>query len=107
MHFSDPHIGVALNLIHTAVDQNWTIEALRRESAMGRTALIRKFVDMVRDTPKSYLINTRFIKAKARLQNSNDSIVSIAEGAGYGSEAPFSKAIKKYFNRTPGQIRRG
>ncbi|MEP4149496.1 MAG: hypothetical protein ABJL54_19915, partial [Halioglobus sp.] len=52
---SDPHIGVALNLIHTETDQKWTVEALSRASAMGRTAFTQKFVDMVGDTPKSYL----------------------------------------------------
>ncbi|MEP5567659.1 MAG: AraC family transcriptional regulator [Halioglobus sp.] len=103
---SDPHIGVALNLIHTETDQKWTVEALSRASAMGRTAFTQKFVDMVGDTPKSYLTNTRLIKAKNRLQNSNDSMVSIAEGAGYASEAAFGKAIKQHFNRTPGELRK-
>jgi len=103
---SDPHIGVALNLIHTETDQKWTVEALSRASAMGRTAFAQKFVDMVGDTPKSYLTTTRLTKAKARLQNSNDSMVSIAESAGYASEAAFGKAIKQHFNRTPGELRK-
>jgi transcriptional regulator GlxA family with amidase domain len=46
------------------------------------------------------------IKAKAKLQNSNDSMFSIAETAGYASEAAFGKAIKKHFNTTPGKLRR-
>ena len=103
---SDPNIGVALNLIHTETDQKWTIEALSRASAMGRTAFTQKFVDMVGHTPKSYLTSTRLIKAKGRLQNSNDSMVNIAEGAGYASEAAFGKAIKQHFNTTPGELRK-
>ena len=73
---------------------------------MGRTAFTQKFVDMVGHTPKSYLTSTRLIKAKGRLQNSNDSMVSIAEGAGYASEAAFGKAIKQHFNTTPGELRK-
>ena len=103
---SDPHIGVALNLIHSETDHKWTVEALSRASAMGRTAFTQKFVDMVGDTPKSYLTNTRLMKAKAKLQNTNDSMVSIAEGAGYASEAAFGNVIKQYFNRTPGELRK-
>lgn len=103
---SDPHIGVALNLIHTETDQKWTVDSLCKVSAMGRTAFTQKFVDMVGDTPKSYLTNTRLIKAKAKLQNTNDSMVSIAEGAGYASEAAFGKAIKQHFNTTPGELRK-
>ena len=103
---ADPHIGAALNLIHTETDQKWTVEALSRASTMGRTAFTQKFVDMVGHTPKSYLTNTRLIKAKAKLQNTNDSMISIAESAGYASEAAFGKAIKKQFNTTPGELRK-
>jgi len=103
---SDPHIGVALNLIHTETDQNWTVESLCKASAMGRTAFAQKFADMVGDTPKSYLTNTRLMKAKAKLQNTHDSMISIAESAGYASEAAFGKAIKKHFNTTPGELRK-
>jgi AraC-like DNA-binding protein len=103
---SDPHIGVALNLIHTETDQKWTVEALSGASAMGRTAFTQKFVDMVGDTPKSYLTNTRLMKAKAKLKNTNDSMISIAESACYASEAAFGKAIKKHFNTTPGELRK-
>jgi transcriptional regulator GlxA family with amidase domain len=46
------------------------------------------------------------MKAKAKLQNTNDSMVSIAEGAGYASEAAFGNVIKQYFNRTPGELRK-
>lgn len=103
---SDPHIGVALNLIHTETDQKWTVEALSEASAMGRTAFTQKFVDMVGDTPKSYLTNTRLMKAKTQLQNTNDSMISIAESAGYASEAAFGKAMKQHFNTTPGELRK-
>ena len=103
---SDPHIGVALNLIHTETDQKWTVEALSRACAMGRTAFTEKFVDMVGDTPKSYLTKTRLTKAKAKLQNSNDSMISIAEAAGYASETAFGKAMRKHFKVTPGELRK-
>lgn len=73
---------------------------------MGRTAFTQKFVDMVGDTPKSYLTNTRLLKVKGKLQNTNDSMISIAERAGYASEAAFGKAIKKHFNRTPSEFRK-
>jgi transcriptional regulator GlxA family with amidase domain len=46
------------------------------------------------------------MKAKAKLQNTHDSMLSIAESAGYASEASFGKAIKKHFNTTPGELRK-
>lgn len=103
---SDPNIGVALNLIHAEKDQKWTVESLCKTAAMSRTSFTQKFVDMVGSTPKSYLMSTRLMKAKVKLQNSNDSMLSIAESAGYASEAAFGKAMKKHFNRTPGELRK-
>lgn len=61
---------------------------------------------MVGETPKAYLTITRLMKAKAKLQNTNESMISIAQGAGYASEAAFGKAIKKHFNTTPGKLRK-
>ena len=103
---SDPKIGVALSLIHTETDQKWTVEALSRACAMGRTAFTQKFVSMIGEPPKAYLTRTRLTKAKDRLQNSNDSMISIAERAGYASEAAFWKAMRKHFKVTPGALRK-
>jgi len=103
---ADPHIGIALNLIHTEADQKWTVDSLCSASAMGRTSFNEKFVELVGITPKAYLTNTRLMRARHRLQNSNDSTIAIAEDTGYASEAAFSKAIKRHFNKTPGELRK-
>jgi transcriptional regulator GlxA family with amidase domain len=103
---ADPYIGRALNLIHTETDQKWTVDSLRTASALGRTAFNEKFVELVGITPKAYLTNTRLMRARFRLQNSNDSTISVAEDAGYASPAAFSKAIKRHFNKTPGELRK-
>ena len=103
----DPKIGQALNLIHREAGEKWTVDSLGKAAGLNRTSFTEKFVEMVGSKPKAYLMNTRLQKAKNSLQRSNDSMLSIAESAGYSSEAAFSKAIKKHFNRTPGQIRRG
>jgi transcriptional regulator GlxA family with amidase domain len=102
---TDPHIGVVLNLIHTEQDEKWTVESLSRTAAMSRTSFTQRFAELVGVTPKAYLTSTRLLKARATLQSSNESILSIAESAGYASEAAFSKAIKKHFNKTPGELR--
>jgi len=103
---SDPKIGLALNLIHAETEEKWTVDSLCKTAGLNRTSFNEKFVALVGSTPKFYLTNTRLQKAKISLQGSNDSMLCIAERAGYSSEAAFSKAIKKHFNRTPGQIRR-
>ena len=103
---ADPQIGRALNMIHTESEQKWSVDTLCSASAMGRTAFNEKFVELVGMTPKAYLTNTRLMRARHRLQNSSDSTIAIAEDAGYTSEAAFSKAIKRHFNKTPGELRK-
>jgi AraC-like DNA-binding protein len=107
---ADPHIGMVLNLIHTEEGKKWTVESLSRAvsraAAMSRTTFTQKFSELVGITPKAYLTNTRLLKARAKLQSSNESTLSIAESAGYTSEAAFGKAFKKHFNTTPGELRK-
>lgn len=103
---SDPKIGLALNLMHAESDENWTIESLCKTVGLSRTAFTLKFSKLVGINPKAYLTSMRMLNARTKLQFSDASMLSIAAGAGYSSEASFSKAIKKHFNLTPGQIRR-
>jgi transcriptional regulator GlxA family with amidase domain len=103
---ADPHIGMVLNLIHTEEGKKWTVESLSRAVAMSRTTFTERFAKLVGITPKAYLTNTRLLKARAKLQSSNESTLSIAESAGYTSEAAFGKAFKKHFNTTPGELRK-
>ena len=103
---ADPHIGEALNLIHTEEEARWTVESLSRAVAMSGTTFTQKFAELVGLTPKAYLTNTRLLNARAKLQSGNESTLSIAESAGYASEAAFSKAFKKHFSITPGEIRK-
>jgi AraC-like DNA-binding protein len=104
---ADPHIGMALNLIHKEEDnKKWTVASLSSAAAMSRTTFTQRFAELVGVTPKAYLTNTRLLKARTKLQSSHESTLSIAESAGYTSEAAFSKAFKRHFNTTPGELRK-
>ncbi|GHD18987.1 AraC family transcriptional regulator [Halioglobus japonicus] len=103
---ADQNIGQALNLIHTEAEKKWSVESLSRAVAMSGTTFTRRFAELVGVTPKAYLTNTRLLKARIKLQSTAESTLSIAESAGYASEAAFSKAFKKHFNTTPGELRK-
>ena len=64
-------------------------------------------VQLVGITPKAYLTNTGLLKARAKLQSSNESTLSIAESAGYASEAAFSKALRSISIQRLGNCARG
>lgn len=103
---SDPHIGVALNLVHTEDDGALTVESLCNAAAMSRTRFNARFTKLVGETPKAYLTTTRLLRAKTKLQHSQESVQSIADAAGYSSDSSFSKAVKKHFGMTPGELRK-
>ena len=103
---TDPQIGVALNLVHSSDDGTLTVESLCEAAAMSRTSFNTRFTKMVGETPKAYLTNTRLLLAKTKLQFSHAPLCEIAEAAGYSSDSSFSKAIKKHFDMTPGELRK-
>ena len=102
----DPQIGEALNCIHGETEAYWTIDQLAKNAAMSRTAFTDKFTKMVGVSPKGYLTDTRMQRAKKRLMESKESMLAIALESGYSSEAAFSKAFKKFFNLSPGKLRK-
>lgn len=103
---NDTQIGKALNLIHSEQDAVLTVERLADAIALSRTAFSEKFSKMVGMPPKSYLLNWRMQRAKINLQENNLKMITVAENAGYASEASFSKAFKRFFSLTPGQFRK-
>lgn len=103
---NDKQIGTTLNLIHAEETASWTVETLGKQVAMSRSAFTDKFSKLVGQSPKTYLINWRMQKAKAKLEMGDEVMFRIAEDAGYSSEATFSKAFKSFFGETPGGVRR-
>jgi len=107
MHaLSDTKIGPALNQIHTEEQADCSVESLARNAALSRSAFTERFIKLVGESPKTYLINWRMQKAKSKLESTEHSMYEIAESSGYSSEAAFSKAFKQYFNTTPGALRK-
>jgi AraC-like DNA-binding protein len=103
---NDTHIGKALNLIHNEQDAVLTVESLADAVSLSRTAFSDKFSKLVGMPAKSYLLNWRMQRAKVDLQDNKTAMVTVAENAGYASEASFSKAFKRLFSLTPGQFRK-
>ena len=102
----DKSIGQALNLIHGDAEGVLTVERLAEAVNLSRSAFTERFTHLVDQSPKQYLTDWRMHKAKAALQATDESMLLIAEQAGFSSEAAFSKAFKKFFRETPGSLRR-
>jgi AraC-like DNA-binding protein len=102
----DRQINKALELIHTAPHDPWTVEKLGREVAMSRSAFSSRFKELVGLAPMEYTTNWRMQKAYEMLKNTDLPLGTIAKEIGYISEPAFNRAFKRQFNQNPGAMRR-
>ncbi|MCB1461437.1 MAG: AraC family transcriptional regulator [Nitratireductor sp.] len=102
----DPQIGRALVAIHRAPAQDWTVASLADAARMSRSAFAARFTDFVGMSAMRYLAFWRMQLARERLQETSQSIATIAADLGYLSEPAFNRAFKRVFGEPPGGIRR-
>ncbi|WP_146643162.1 helix-turn-helix domain-containing protein, partial [Shigella sonnei] len=56
-------------------------------------------------TPAQYIIERRLERARWLLENTTDSILSIALDCGFGTQSYLSTAIRRHFGVTPRELR--
>ncbi len=106
MALSDKRISKALQLMHEAPSEPWTIELVASETGMSRAAFAKRFRELVGQTMFAYLSQLRIQRAKEMLKNTMLTVDDIALNIGYESERAFSKTFGKYVGMTPKQYRK-
>lgn len=101
----DGVVGQALTLLHARPGDDWTLDALARESASSRTNLTRRFTQLVGQPPMQYLAQWRMQVAANLLASSGAKVAAVGSEVGYESEAAFSRAFKKATGVAPGSWR--
>jgi AraC-like DNA-binding protein len=104
--YADNKLNNAISAIHANPKKQWTLEQLAQISMLSRTGFSEIFKAVSGWTPMHYLTWWRMQLAWSLLQ-SGTSVALTADKIGYKSEAAFSRAFKKQFNISAGQIRRG
>lgn len=102
----DSHVGKTLALMHGQPHHPWTVEEFAQRVALSRSALSKRFAQLVGETPMQYLTRWRLALAARELRSSDQAIVRIADEAGYESEAAFNRAFKREFGLPPAAWRR-
>ena len=103
---ADPQMSIAINAMHEAPAQRWTLQTLAERAGMSRSTFALKFKQTVGDSPMEYLTHWRMLLAGDRLLNPRDSIASIAQSLGYDSESAFSTAFRRVMGSSPRQYSR-
>lgn len=101
----DPAVARALALMHADPRRDWTLSALAQAVGASRSVLAERFVRQVGAAPMRYLTRWRLTLAAARLSESQVPLARVAEDAGYGSEAAFTRAFKREHGMAPGRWR--
>jgi AraC-like DNA-binding protein len=102
----DPQIGSALQRLHEAPDESWTVASLAAEVGLSRSSLAARFAALVGEPPVAYLARWRLSLAARALEAENRSLAQIARRVGYASEVAFSRAFRRHFGVAPGTYRR-
>jgi AraC-like DNA-binding protein len=103
---SDERIGRALNAMHLEPSRAWTVESLAGTAAMSRSIFSNRFTAAVGVPPLRYLTRWRLSIAAELLHAGKFKVAEVAQKAGYGSEAAFSRAFKAEFGYPPRDTRR-
>jgi AraC family transcriptional regulator, alkane utilization regulator len=98
---NDRYICRALNVFHSRPAEQWTIEMLAREIGLSRSALARRFHQLLNMSPIHYLATWRLHLGACALRDSSEPIAIIAEQVGYTSEEGFSRAFRRNFGSSP------
>jgi AraC-like DNA-binding protein len=98
---SDPHLGKCLSLIHDSPKLELSVNDLSAAAGLSRSALAERFETMLNTSPMRYLREWRLCQASVALATSNKAIASIADEAGYGTEAAFNRAFSRLFGAPP------
>jgi AraC-like DNA-binding protein len=99
-------VGRALEALHAAPRDAWTVESLGRTVGVSRSVLAARFTEMVGHPPMHYLALWR-MQLASRLLADGARVAEAASAIGYESEAAFSRAFKKMMGVPPSRWRSG
>lgn len=94
-------IPIALSLIHSHPERQWTLVGLAQEVNMSRSAFAAEFQASVGESPMRYLTRVRMTRAADLLRRGPIAVSDVAWQVGYQSVASFARAFKQFHSVTP------
>jgi AraC-like DNA-binding protein len=98
---ADPALARCLGRIHDRPAADWSLQSLARESGLSRTTLTERFEAVLKTSPMRYVRDWRLCLASIALGATAKSIAAIADEAGYGTEAAFTRAFTRTYGLPP------
>lgn len=101
----DPELLVVLALMHSGMNEPWTVSSLAQAAHIGRSLFAERFAAAVGQPPLQYLTECRMRKARELLRGTQLGIKAVAARVGYANEPAFSNAFKRMVGKSPGVYR--
>lgn len=98
---ADPSLSRCLAIIHDEPKRSWTVENLAEKSGVSRSTLMERFETKLSTSPMRYVRDWRLCLASTELSTTTKAIARIADDAGYGTEAAFSRAFSRAYGVPP------
>ena len=86
-------------------EANFTVEQLCKQAFLSHSQLHRKLEALIGCTPNKFIRLIRLKKAKALLQNTTNSIATIAQDCGFNDPGYFARVFKQEYQVTPQEWR--
>jgi AraC-like DNA-binding protein len=102
----DPFLAKVIGAIQNQPGAKWTLKEMSRSVGLSRSGFAERFRITMGMTPAQFLTAVRMAKAADLLVNGKISLARIADLTGYGSEAAFNRAFRKWSGSPPGALRR-
>ncbi len=97
-----PKLSKAIMAIHSAPQQNWSLEALAEISAMSRSKFAELFRQQIGQTAGDYLLDWRVAIAQNLLKKGR-SVSWVASEVGYENASALARAFRKKTGQSPRQ----
>lgn len=103
---SDPRVRKALEAMHRAPRDPWTVPRLARIAGMSRSGFASHFQGLIGMSPKAYLTRWRMHLAAETLSQDRTPLAEVAESLGYRSTFAFAKCFRRIHGLPPGRYRK-
>ena len=100
------YVKQACNYIHAHFAEAVTVKGLADTLSVDQNYLIRLFKNELETTPGKYLLETRLLRARLMLTQTDQSVKEVAAACGFSVPSYFTKCFRARFGRAPLEFRR-
>jgi TolB-like protein/AraC-like DNA-binding protein len=104
----DQFLSTINKIIEDNLDnENFSVEDLAQKAGLSRSMLHRKLIKLTGKSATDLITEIRIIRAKELLENNAATASEVAYRVGFKSPSYFNTVFKKYYNVSPGNVRKG